>query len=306
LDHITISRLKRQHILLVAVLAIVGIIVFLMVTLNYHSLIFTWWNEQASKGIVDRGIGTNGELIVNGYLGIFLRFKHFGFINLFAVPLIVYILLSYKKRTRLEIALCFAIVLACLFICIFGYYNTRYQLTLHPILVFGVIIIGIDLIKRIKPISKKTYQYIFIGVCISIFIVFYLIYPYPVIEKFKYYREKYGIENMYNRMYPVSIIEYINNEMELNKDDVILEFNQPFLYYHTNKKGLSRSNPIIKDFYRNSANKKKAFNILWDKLHVRYILIRGELSKHYKPYAIDVVYSENGLNLFKIRPPDLR
>ena len=131
-------------------------------------------------------------------------------------------------------------------------------------------------------------------------------FQYPVIEKFKYYQEKYSIESMYNRMYPKNIVDYINNEMELNTNEVILEFNQPFLYYHTNKKGLSRSNPIIKDFYRNSANKKKAFNILWDKLHVRYILIRGELSKHYKPYDIDLVCSENGLNLFKINNPNPR
>src|SRR3989339_662568 len=71
-----------------------------------------WLQSDAQGGSFVREIGTNYDLWLNGYLGIFFRFKMFGGLNWLAVPLFIYFLITIKKRKRWEIAMGLSLCLA--------------------------------------------------------------------------------------------------------------------------------------------------------------------------------------------------
>ena len=86
-----------------------------------------WLSAEAIGGNFIRGIGTNMDFWLNGYLGIFFRLNKFGWLNWLVIPLFIYFLATIRKRERWEIALALAVTLSCIFISMQGYKNYRYQ-----------------------------------------------------------------------------------------------------------------------------------------------------------------------------------
>lgn len=122
---------KRLIIIIVTLSVVLLICVFSTYFLgDVYNLVRSWSTTEAPGGYFSRGIGTNKDLWLNGYLGPFLRFKMFGSLNWLAFPLFIYFLVTIRTRQRWEIALCLVLSASCIFICIKGYMNYRYQFTL--------------------------------------------------------------------------------------------------------------------------------------------------------------------------------
>ena len=79
--------------------------------------------------------------------------------------------------------------------------------------------------------------------------------------------------------FPHEIVKYVKSTTNLGDDDVILECNQPILYYYTDRKGLSYGDKKMKSVYRHSRSKEKAFWVLKDRLKVKYILTTKKTQK---------------------------
>lgn len=251
-------------ILLASILICVGYLYF---DKEVYNLARNWLTAE-THGEFLREIGTNIDLWRNGYLGIFFRFKMFGVLNWLAFPLFIYFLITLRKRERWEIALGLVLSTSFIFICIQGYANYRYQLTLHPILLTIIFLFGWQVLKKQK---RKV-----IGVIILFCSFILFLNCYSLRESYQYYWNK-GIGNgKPGERFPYKLIEYINNNV--TDDSVILERDQPMLYYHTSKK------------------KKLGGG---DQRKGKYILLNGGSSL--AAYAYDLVCGDQGLKLYKIR-----
>lgn len=236
---------------------------------------------------------SNFDIWFNGYLGVFFNFKMFGVLNWIAIPLLIYFLYTLKKREKWQIATVFVIAAGCIFICVQGYSNFRYQLTLHPLLLTLIFLTAWEIARRIH---KK----VIIAMAICFFFVS-VVFARPLFDKCLSVGEKYIVSGNIENLYPTKVINFIEEKVILDEDCVILECNQPLLYYHTTKKGLSYTDIRVKKFYRNWTDKEKAFQILWDELKVRYILSEGPLDKRFKDVSRDVVCKGKRLYVYKVR-----
>ena len=220
----------------------------------------SWLQSEAKHGNYTRGIGTNKDLWLNGYLGPFLRFKMFGSLNWLAFPLLIYFLVTIRKRERWEIALALVLTLSCIFICMRGYMNYRYQLTLFPALITMIFLFGWQILRyrNWKVVSVVAV------VCSCLLSAN----SYSLRETYTYYWKGSIGCGLPGELFPYKLIEYINENVR--DDSVILERNQPILYYHTNKKNL-----------RNQGKN-------------RYILVRCDTVPGY-----DLVCEDQGYRLYK-------
>ena len=219
---------RSAIIIIIGVLSIVIIIGVcgLCFTGDEYSLIKTWLQAKARHGNFVREIGTNKDLWLNGYLGIFFRFKMFGWLNWLAIPLFIYFLITIKKRERWEIALCLSLCIASIFICLQGYKNARYQLTLFPVLITIIFLFGWQVLRKK---NRKV-----VGVIILICSCMLLGNCYSLRDSYKYYWGS-GIGcGKQGECFPYKLIEYINENV--SNDSVIVERNQPILYYYASKK----------------------------------------------------------------------
>ena len=207
-----------------SVLIIIGVCGFCFIGDEY-SLIRAWLQAKARHGNFVREIGTNKDFWLNGYLGIFFRFKMFGWLNWLVIPLFIYFLITIRKRERWEIALCLALFLACIFICIKGYHNPRYQLTLFPALITCIFLFGWQILE--KKNSKVIGGVILICCCMLAGNC------YSLRNTYQYYWNA-GIGcGMPGELFPYKLIEYINEKTP--DDSMIQGRDQPILYYYASK-----------------------------------------------------------------------
>lgn len=195
-----------------------------------------WLCAKADRGNYLREIGTNKDLWLNGYLGIFFRLKMFGIVNWTAIPLFFYFLVTIKKRKRWEIALALALTLSCIFICMQGYSNFRYQLTLSPALITIIFIFGCQVFRELNRNTVIT--------VLSICGCFLLICSFLLLIKFHSLRNDYAhyvrgnvVEKLLRDRFPYNLFEYIDKN--LADDSVILARHEPILYYHASQKMLT-------------------------------------------------------------------
>ena len=193
---------------------------------NGDGLAKNWLQSEARHGSFVREIGTNKDIWLNGYLGIFFRFNKFGTLNWLAIPLFVYFMLTIKKRERWEIAICLVLFMACLFICLKGFRNYRYQLTLFPVLIAIVFLFGWQIIKNNNRIIMIN--------CIIICTCLVSINCYSLRDQYRYYWNVGTGNGKSGERFPNRLIEYINQNVA--NDSTILERNQPILYYYASKK----------------------------------------------------------------------
>ena len=285
----------RKYVFVIIFFLIGILITSSCVPLETYETAIAWLQTKSSHGNYEREIGTNKDLWLNGYLGIFLRFSKFGMINWLVIPIIAFFLITIKRRNRWEIALFFALCMAIIFICITGSRNYRYQLTLLPALNAALFLFG----YKILSIQKKV---IFISVAVIVVFLIVLSYHSSWKNYQYYYRSAIG-NGVAGEGFPFKLVEYINENVR--KESVVLELNQPILYYYTNKKGVSVRNKHV----RRLINKKKisakdAFWEIKDSLKVSFVLIRGHLSGRLKDIIKlggELVCEDQGYKLYKIK-----
>lgn len=168
-----------------------------------------------------RHIDSKWRLLFNGYLGQFFRYRYFGFINWFILPILVIAALNFKKLTRAEIAVLLVYLGGAVIIVAKGYSNFRYQATFFP---FTVLVILYSFYKffKLHNQAQKFATYMILMVAAHFVAgatqnIFYM-----------------GGPNNLQRYHGVT--DYIN---QMPDSGLFLVNNLPDFYYYTNKSGIT-------------------------------------------------------------------
>jgi hypothetical protein len=195
-----------------------------------------------------RDIETPAKKWLNGYLGMFFRFKYLGNIHWLLIPFLVYFLARVKERQRWQTALIFAWLLTVLFIAIKGYTNFRYQFSLVPFTAGMVLLLLWELLKD-KEKGLKILCFSFLGlVCV------YNIYHY-----FDHYKFYWDIKISRERAhFPYQLIDYLNSAKDLEGGAKrVFVIDQPLFYYYTDRRGIDMQAPRASFWISNDLKKKR-------------------------------------------------
>jgi len=267
------SKIRIASITMGIIIAV--IISFFYLYADVLTKLVGWWCSPVENGknyYAMRGIGTYGDLWLNGYLGIFFRFKYVGTLTWAAIPLFIHFLANIRGRRKWELGLCFVVIASCVVIGVRGYANYRYQGTVYPMLLSLVILYGWEIVRKIKPFSRKI---VIVIMCMLICGNYY------------HFRRKF-VSNIFGNLlgespkFPSRIVEYIENIQDLACDEVILECNQPLLYYHTSKKGLNYFDRRMIKLYKKYDDVWKAADVMYNSLNVRYIFTKNRIEERLK------------------------
>ncbi len=187
----------------------------------------------------DRDVETDGKMFFNGNLGQFFRFKLLGNLNWLAIPLLLYGIVTIRKRKRWEIAF-FLYYIVSVILIFKDPYNYRYQMTNQPItlaLIFYLIneITSNVFIRKYKSIILVS---ILILVLINSFKAFIVLNK----ENNNYLTGNISTENKDKESqlkdHPTkTIFDFINN-MPSNSHEWFVVNNLSEFYYYTDKPGL--------------------------------------------------------------------
>jgi hypothetical protein len=221
---------KREIIFIIGTVLSVVLFVFIFkadFSANIYNSISVWLDKKSGINPFWPDLRTNKDLWLNGYLGIFLRFDKFGFLNWLAIPLIVYFLVTVRKRERWEIALCLALCISCLFFCTMGYGYPRYQLTIFPLLITAIFLFGWQVVRATNN------RALFVG--IILFCLCVLLGNYYVLgDTYAYYWKGSTGHGNPGERFPYKLIEYVNKNVGTGSG--IMEYESPILSYHAIKR----------------------------------------------------------------------
>jgi hypothetical protein len=228
-----------------------------------------WMNADTHGGsdYYRREIGTNIDLWLNGYLGIFFRFKMFGLLNWLSIPLFIYFIITLRKRERWQIAIASVLCITCLFLGFQGYQNYRYQLTVYPVLVSLIFIFGWETLKN------RNWKIIVLVISISSVLLF--INLYYSTNNYKYYMLSSMGRGKAGEGFPYKLIAYINDMVD--EDSVIWQRKQLILFYHTDRIG------------------SKSYN-----KEVKYLLTRKNQNISLKRVDYNLIIEDQGYKLYEI------
>jgi len=242
-------------------------------------------------------------------MSLFFDFENFGILNLLAIPLLIYFLVTIKKRKRWEMALAFVFFLSCFSLEVRGGFWSRYVLTIYPFIIAAIFLIGWEFVKK-KNRNLQIGIFVICGICV-------LFNYYHSRDIFKqYWKHKVTFEEYY---FPHEVLRFVNNIEDLSPDSVVLlctkrKFFYQSYYYHTNKKGIAYNDPNMHAFYKKN-NKEEALNVLKNKLKVKYIYLSSRHVPHKKftKQLRDIITNdcdlvsrwENNLFLYRLREKDL-
>ena len=301
---------NRKHI----IYCLIAVIITIVILHTVYSIIDKKGSAVLSSGRVEeqfRDIETTGKKWLNGYFGLFFRFKYLGNINWLMIPLLVYFFATVKKRERWQLVLVFAWLAAAIFIGLKGYANYRYYFTLVP---FTAAIILLLLWEFLK--NKKKY------IKILCFAFFTLICVYNIYHYFDVYHFFWDLRVSVKKPYfPYKLVDYLNTNNSMNtikgtnKGSNVYVINQPLFYYYTNKKGIDshgpdawQANKLFKS-RKGGRNRIRAFKILKNELNTRYILLRSNEKMVYRTKMLTeflncecrLVLEDQGWFLYKMR-----
>ncbi len=245
---------------------------------------------------------------LNGYFGIFFRFKYLGNINWLLVPLLIYFFLVVKKPRRWQMALVFVWLLTALFIVIKGYTNYRYQFTLFPFTATVILLLLWEILKD-KKSYVKLLCFSFLGLACA-----YNIYHY-----FNRYDFFWGLKvNEEKSRFPYRLIDYLNHDTALKESSKkVFVMDQPLFFYYTNQKGIDMQSPQAQwataHLTMKSASREGLFKEFKKVLHVEYILLSAVHLKLYQslmlPEFLDcecrLVLKDNRRLLYRLREKSL-
>ncbi|MCU0287624.1 MAG: hypothetical protein MUF15_14675 [Acidobacteria bacterium] len=253
-------------------------------------------------------IETPGKKWLNGYFGLFFRFKYLGNINWLIIPLIIYFFLSIKKPHRWQMAIILAWALTALFIISKGYSNYRYQFTLFPFTSAVILLLLWEILKN----KKKYLQF-------SCFLIAGLVCTYNIYHYFDRYDFFWGLKtNEEKSRFPYQLLNYLNNDTALKESaKKVFVMDQPVFFYYTNQKGIDMQSPeaqwAINHLSRKSGSREAIFKEFKKILHVEYILLGANQIKLYQsqmlPEFLDcecrLILKDNGILLYRLREKPL-
>jgi len=253
-------------------------------------------------------IETPGKKWLNGYFGIFFRFKYLGNINWLLVPLLIYFFLAVKKPRRWQMALVFAWLLTALFIIIKGYTNYRYQFTLFPFTATVILLLLWEILK-----DKKTYLKIFCFSFVGLVCAFNI---YHYFDRYDFF---WGMKvNEEKSRFPYRLIDYLDRDTALKESaKKVFVMDQPLFFYYTDQKGIDMQSPQAQwataHLTGNIGSREALFKEFKKILHVEYILLGASHLKLYQsgllPEFLDcecrLVLKDNGWFLYRLREKPL-
>jgi hypothetical protein len=124
-------KMSAKHIgyFVVAVVAAVGVIAGVYYGLNLEAV------GPIDLALEYRGVETPAKLWLNGYFGHFFQFEQFGNTIWLAIPILFWIMLNAKKRTRVEWAFLLFYLVGIVIVTVHGYQTYRYKFTLFPLVI---------------------------------------------------------------------------------------------------------------------------------------------------------------------------
>jgi len=298
------NRENRKNIIFCLAAVLITVLILHLV---YSTIDKTDVRESRSK-IEELGeIETPGKIWLNGYLGIFSRFKSLGNINWLVLPLLIWFLVTAKKRERWQSALLFVWLVTVVFISLKGYSNPRYQLTLFPITSAMVLFLLWQFLED-RNRAVKVLCLSLVG-AISLFNVIH-------------YIEDYGRQwelrvSRGDSYFPSRLLEYLNTAEDINDESKVFVINQPFFYYYTGKKGVDYLNPnamgIWLELKDQRGNPRVAHRLLRKKHGCRYILLKSIQDRYFRRMTINEllncdcrpVMEDNGWLLYRVRDETL-
>ena len=281
-------------LILIFILVLYGELYYSENIIYWYNTLKKWMNTGSSENMFNRDIGTNTDLLLNGYFGIFLRYKMFGTLNWLAAPLLIYFLTKITKKERWEKALVFAISAAIIIISFQGYMNFRYQLTVYPLLLSLTLIFIWQIVRGQKMVIQIATS-IIVGTLLLINLHFSW-------NKYAYYYNSAIGNGLHGERFPYKLIDYINKYV--GDKDVILELNQPILYYHSDKKGMHYDIEHARILGRRGTTLEESFFMLKDRLKINYLLLRGILKGRLNDIIQiggDLVCEDQGYILYKLK-----
>ena len=170
-------------------------------------------------------MGSTFDLWVKGYLGLFFTFDQFGWLNWLLIPILFYFLATIKKRKRWEVALYLSLCLSMLFISIFGYDQSRYQLTLFPVFIPVIFVFGYDYLKNKNSKIIMIVLFLVCGLLAGNF--------YSRFGNYRYYWNASIGDGQPGERFPYKLIQYINEKIGNIKRIQVQAL--PFINYHIKK-----------------------------------------------------------------------
>jgi hypothetical protein len=251
-----------------------------------------------------RNIDTPSKLWFNGYLGIFSRNHEFGYLNLLAIPFLLYIILLWGKFNRAVKAVFIVYIFSAILIGVKGFFNSRYAFTLYPLTIIAIFWLLYDFLKRVNAISNKNnlLGYKILSILLYLLIISLAIYSIDVRKKSYIYWWKHGNSLKYIKGPRIELIHSLER-LNIGDNRKILVVNIIDFFYHTNIKGVMYSSLR---FCENSEN-------LWDRIekeNIRYILASDNIytRPYYKILAeimkdnlkVEIIKKAGGLKLYKV------
>jgi len=294
------------------IIALIAFLISISVILTVYQVI-----DRQNIGEIDSkeeylgNIETPAKQWLNGYLGVFFRFKQLSNINWLILPLLIWYFAGKKrKKERWEKALVFVWLLTLLFISIKGYYNFRYQLTLFPFTSAMVLFLLWRLLERYGKVIKILCFSAVALLCI------FNIYHYRDVYK-NYWDLRVTVKNPH---FPYRLMNFFKTDYNFNRKNRVLTINQPIFYYHTSLPGVDYVGPnAVKTWVE--FNKKKGtvrsrerlFRLIKRRLKCGYILLnqvrqrfqRGDILEEFLHCECHLAVEDQGWLLYRLRDKPL-
>jgi hypothetical protein len=260
---------NKKHIIAGFTAVIISVLVLLLV---YTIIDKKHTGEIKTKEEYLGDIETPVKKWLNGYFGVFFRFKQLGNINWLIIPLLIWFLTTkkIKKSERWHWALLFVWGLTVIVIGIKGYYNFRYQLTLFPITSAMVLFLCWKFLEeKSKPVKILGFSFITLACLFNI-------YHYSDLYK-TYWDLRVSVKDPH---FPYQLMDYLKYKEDSDKRSKVLTINQPIYYYHIPKKGIDYVSPnaikVWVEFKKRTGtvdSRSRLYRFIKSRFGVRYILL---------------------------------
>ena len=283
--------MRKRNIIIIAGAAAV---VFLFVCIfradffaNIYNSISGWLDKKSGIDPYWPELRTNKDLLLNGYLGIFFRFDKFGYLNWLVIPLVAYFLITLKKRERWEIAVFLALFLSCIFISFMAYGWHRYQLTIFPLLITAIFLLGWQVLRDINS------KVLFTGL-ILIFVCLFLANYYNLRDNYAYYWKMSTGDRNHGEQFPYKLIDYVNKYVD--KDSVIMEYESPILLYHANSRKNHHGGGKDEHISARSVKITGSYDLVYEDQKYKLYKKEDKIDQLYKEYYESVFSGKNLLD----------
>ena len=289
------GELMKQTLTLLIVIVLTSIVIFTNYTLIDHQV-----QESLIKNPRNffRDVDTDAKRWLNGHLGMFFRFRYFGNVVWMALPILVFLLFTFRRRERWQLALMFVLTVLLIIIGLKGARNARYQFTVFPILLTMTLTFFWEEMKYAARWVRLLLLLFLAGLCLFN-IVHYL-------NWYGFFWQMTVVDGKKN--FPKETVRYLKEIREKNPASRILVCNQPYYFYYIEGGGVDYRHPEAKLLLRTEGNRRELFGML-RRLGIRFILFDFRVAATQKAKVFseivnldcNQVLSEGGVRLVEMR-----